>query len=88
MTKHKRSNRTNSIPHTQTYVSLLESLKSDLVSLIYQLERDTTNKVSNRLPTEMEFDAVPIIRKLKDAEKLTDESIWHYKRQLSPLNDA
>ena len=64
----------------EEYCSVLAQMTRDLSNLIYQLEADTINRVSDKLPIELEFDAIPILRKLKDAHQLSESSYHHFSR--------
>ena len=72
--------------YVERYLELLGQVQSDLKALIYQIESETSNKLSDRLPTEMEFDAIPILRKLREAERLAGDSVFHYQPVLRRLS--
>lgn len=63
------------------YRQLLEHSQNQLDTLIYELENISVQRLTT-FPTELKFDAVPIIRRLKEAKKLTQESLFiHRKRK-------
>lgn len=62
------------------YRLLLEHTQNQLDSMIYELESVSTQTISN-FPTELKFDAVPIIRRLKEAKKLTQESLFIHRER-------
>jgi len=62
------------------YVQLLEDTVRQLDALIYDIESNTTQNVSGQpISTELMFDSVPVIRKLKDARRFAIESIEIYQ---------
>ncbi len=62
------------------YRTLLSQVVSQLDSLIYEIEDYTLNPRS-RLKEfhDLKFDAIPILRKLKDARKYAQHSYDHYE---------
>lgn len=61
------------------YRTLLTQVIDQLDSLIYEVEDYTLNPKS-RTPEfhDLKFDAIPILRKLKDARKYAQQSHRHY----------
>jgi hypothetical protein len=64
--------------HYREYHSLLSRIHSDLASLIYELELNTINQPSGSIDSDIVFDAIPILRQLKSAKKITDQSMFHF----------
>ena len=62
------------------YRLLLSQVVSQLDSIIYEIEDYTLNPKS-RLKDfhDLKFDAIPILRKLKDARKYAKQSYEHYE---------
>ena len=61
------------------YHALLEQVIQQLDSLIYEIEHLTLYSASNKEPvSELKFDAIPLIRKLKHAKKYAQQSHDHY----------
>ena len=62
------------------YRTLLSQVVSQLDSIIYEIEDYTLNPKS-RLKDfhDLKFDAIPILRKLKDARKYAQHSYDHYE---------
>ncbi len=62
------------------YRLLLSQVVSQLDSIIYEIEDYTLNPKS-RLKEfhDLKFDAIPILRKLKDARKYAQHSYDHYE---------
>ena len=61
------------------YLSLLNQVVNQLDSIIYDIEDYTLNPRS-RLSGyhDLKFDAIPILRKLKDARKYAQQSHAHF----------
>lgn len=66
------------------YRMLLEHTQNQLDSMIYELENVSTQRVT-QFPTELKFDAVPIIRRLKEAKKLAQESLFIHRERKKRL---
>ena len=65
------------------YEELLHMVQTDLNTLIYEIESRTVNHAGTDIPKDILFDCVPILRKLKDARKYTEESIRHHQAKLA-----
>ncbi|MBT5855479.1 hypothetical protein HOH87_02455 [bacterium] len=62
------------------YRPLWESIQRDLDSIIGEIEMTTSQQVSKKVPRDVVFDSVPILRNLKAARKHTDELLFLYPR--------
>jgi len=60
---------------TREYQDLLAQTINQVDTLVYELENFTTQSLK-KVSVDLKFDAVPIIRRLKDAKKLAEESIF------------
>jgi len=61
------------------YKELLERCLLSIESLVYEIESLTINQLTTKIPTDIIFDSVPILKRLKDAHKLTLESLHQYR---------
>ena len=67
-----------------SYRQLLNQSLQQLESLIYDIEDFTTTpREHSELFHELKFDAVPILRKLKDAKRYVNQSLAHYEQNQS-----
>ena len=63
----------------EQYNELLTQTISQLDSIIYEIEDYTLNPRSRAADfQDLKFDAIPILRKLKDARKYAQQSKAHY----------
>ena len=62
--------------YKKDYCQALQNVTNQLDSLMYELENFSDNIMT--IPAEYKHDAYPIIRRLKEAKRLTDESIDNY----------
>ena len=61
------------------YQSLLSDTDRQLDALVYELETQTTKSTQGQnIPMEISFDCVPVIRKLKEAQKLLRQSPYFH----------
>jgi hypothetical protein len=61
------------------YCELLSQSVNQLDSIIYEIEDYTTNPRQRiKECQDLKFDAIPVLRKLKDARKYALQSIDHY----------
>jgi len=60
----------------KAYAQTLVNVSNQIDSLMYELENFSDNIMT--IPAEYKHDAYPIIRRLKEAKRLTDESIDNY----------
>ena len=68
----------------EDYMALLEETLRNLESLSHQLEWETAHMSSkNQDQLEIRFDVVPILKKLKEAKKLTKQSIDFSQNKLN-----
>ena len=63
------------------YRQILKNTLNQVDALIYEIENFSTQSATI-VPTEIRFDAVPIVRRLKEAKKLTEESLFINKKRL------
>ena len=64
----------------EDYLSLLTQVVNQLDSMIYDIEDYTLNPRSRlRDFHDLKFDAIPILRKLKDARKYAQQSHAHFR---------
>ncbi|RAP32707.1 hypothetical protein DID75_04220 [Candidatus Marinamargulisbacteria bacterium SCGC AG-410-N11] len=63
----------------QRYLDLLNQTQRSIQQVIYEITSDTTDKIVDKPSQDIIFDAVPIINKLKEALKYTEDSIFHYE---------
>ncbi|RAP31296.1 hypothetical protein DID76_03020 [Candidatus Marinamargulisbacteria bacterium SCGC AG-414-C22] len=68
------------------YRQILKNTLNQVDALIYEIENFSTQS-STIVPTEIRFDAVPIVRRLKEAKKLTEESLFINKKKLQQSNE-
>jgi len=61
------------------YLQLLERTVSDLESLIYELETQTTHRTDKKVPMDITFDAVPIVKKLNEARRQAQSSLDFFR---------
>jgi hypothetical protein len=67
-------------PEIQNYLTLLTQTIHQLDSIIYEIEDYTMNPKSRlNHHADLKFDAIPILRKLKDARKYAQYSHAHYQ---------
>lgn len=59
------------------YVLTLDNVNNQLDSLIYELEHFPAENTL-KIPVEFKHDAYPIIRRLKEAKRLVEESLSNY----------
>ena len=69
----------------ESFMVLLEQIQRDIKSLMYDIESQTTDKVTDKPPKEFIFDVVPILNKLREALKYTTESCYIYESKLKKL---
>ena len=75
------SNFTPSPDDIQRYQSLLETIESQLTAMIAELETNNSQYVKGKqIHTELAFDSIPLLRGLKNARKLAEESLWVYSK--------
>ena len=67
--------------YKKDYCQALQNVTNQLDSLMYELENFSENSL--KIPSEFKHDAYPIIRRLKEAKRLTDESIFNYSEKKS-----
>ena len=63
------------------YIALLQRLESDLSGLAYELSSRTIDDLSGEIDDTLKFDAVPLLRKIKDARKIASDSAHYYSRK-------
>ena len=68
------------------YRQILKNTLNQVDALIYEIENFSTQS-STIVPTEIRFDAVPIVRRLKEAKKLTEESLFINKKKLQQSSE-
>lgn len=65
---------------TSQYQALLSQVVSQLDALIYDIENEVLSPLSTDASThDIRLDAIPILRKLKDARKQANHSRCHYE---------
>ena len=63
----------------QDYIELLTQLDQDLSGLIYEAETRIINQLNRKVPTDITFDIIPILRGLRAAQKRAQESLSLYR---------
>ena len=75
------------ITSQEDYITLLEETLRNLESLSHHLEWETAHMSSkSQEQLEIRFDVVPILKKLKEAKKLTKQSIDFSQSKLKKLS--
>mgnify|MGYP001444000676 CR=1 FL=1 len=64
------------------YQQLLEQSKREIESIIYQLESNITSNLNAKVPQSIIFDTIPLIKKLSDALRFTNESLGVYEQKI------
>ena len=62
------------------YLETLNNINNQIDSMIYELDNFTSENPL-KVPVEFKHDSFPIIRRLKEAKKLTEESLFNFTRQ-------
>tara|TARA_A100001015_G_C15022518_1_gene728734 strand:- start:2200 stop:2433 length:234 start_codon:yes stop_codon:yes gene_type:complete len=65
----------------EQYCLLLSQIENSLDGVIYELEDYTSNpkqRASTAAFNDLKFDAIPLLRKLKEARKYAQESNQHF----------
>ena len=66
----------------QSYCELLERTIRDIDSISQEFDAAFLNNISVKIPQDIRFDAVPIMRKLKNAQKDAKQSFSHFSKRL------
>ena len=61
------------------YLSMLNAIASQIDSMIYELENFASSNPT-KIPVEFKHDSFPIIRRLKEAKSLTEESLYNFSK--------
>ena len=64
--------------YQKDYLTALQHINNQIDSIIYELENFSSEDVLN-IPSEFKHDAYPIIKRFKEAKRLTEESLFNYK---------
>ena len=62
------------------YLETLNNINNQIDSMIYELDNFTTESPL-KIPVEFKHDSFPIIRRLKEAKKLTEESLYNFQKK-------
>lgn len=66
------------------YCALLERTIHDMDSLLHDYEFEVMTTSSKLMPRELVFDAVPVVKKLKDVKKEAEMSLGIYANKVMP----
>ena len=66
-------------PIKQDYLDTLNHINNQIDSMVYELDNFTSENPL-KIPVEFKHDSFPIIRRLKEAKKLTEESLYNFTR--------
>tara|TARA_A100001015_G_scaffold291766_1_gene366332 strand:+ start:2106 stop:2354 length:249 start_codon:yes stop_codon:yes gene_type:complete len=61
------------------YQSIIENISADILALINELDSKIVSNTTQSVPLDIQFDAVPILRRLKDVQKETDLALAHLR---------
>lgn len=64
------------------YCTILERTVSDLNFLVAELENEVTDNMSDAVSQEIRFDAIPIVRRLRNIKDYAKESLRVYQSKL------
>tara|TARA_Y200000002_G_C22373885_1_gene534269 strand:- start:134 stop:358 length:225 start_codon:yes stop_codon:yes gene_type:complete len=62
------------------YLETLNNINNQIDSMIYELDNFTAESPL-KIPVEFKHDSFPIIRRLKEAKKLTEESLYNFQKK-------
>ena len=62
------------------YLDTLRNINNQIDAMIYEIDNFTSENPL-KIPVEFKHDSFPIIRRLKEAKKLTEESLFNYKKK-------
>ena len=68
----------------KNYRSLLEQTHRSIESLIAEIESETVNNLTEKMPREIIFDTVPILNKLRESIRFIEESLYIYRPKANP----
>lgn len=60
------------------YRTLLEKVDNELDSMIAEIESETIGNLTEKMPQEILFDVVPLMKKLSGAKKEVEQSLAIY----------
>ena len=66
-------------PIYNDYLETLNHINNQIDSMIYELD-NFTSESPLKIPVEFKHDSFPIIRRLKEAKKLTEESLYNFSK--------
>jgi hypothetical protein len=61
------------------YLDTLNQINNQIDSMLYELDNFTTENPL-KIPVEFKHDSFPIMRRLKEAKKLTEESLYNFRK--------
>ena len=62
------------------YLDTLNQINNQIDSMLYELDNFTAENPL-KIPVEFKHDSFPIMRRLKEAKKLTEESLYNFQRK-------
>ena len=64
--------------YQKDYITALQHINNQIDSIIYELENFSSEDVL-KTPSEFKHDSYAIIKRFKEAKRLTEESLYNYK---------
>ena len=62
------------------YLDTLNQINNQIDAMIYEIDNFTAENPL-KVPVEFKHDSFPIIRRLKEAKKLTQESLYNFQKK-------
>ncbi len=62
------------------YLETLHNINNQIDSMLYELD-NFTSESPLKIPVEFKHDSFPIMRRLKEAKKLTEESLFNFRKK-------
>ena len=79
MKKLQNSTSFDDVVFYKEYEAIVEHISSDIMALINELDSKIVSNTTQDVPLDIQFDAVPLLRRLKDVHSETELALSHLR---------